>query len=337
MTLPRFASRTPARPRRARRFLTVLTAVVALLVPSVPAANALSLGSLTPTLTVNWATWLPGFRGPFDPASSDECLSGKDNCVTKTINEMSKRLDEFLATCDHNAVFALAYSRITQGYRWIRDTYNADGSQHYQDKAYMNYVVETFARAYLRALDDWLSPDHEAVPAWELALDAAAARAATGSGDFTVGINAHINRDLAFVMAASGLVRPDGKSGKPDYDKVNELLNMLTSPLSAELSARLDPSMASGEGSLADPATFNLIVGWRERAWRNAEALASALTDVDRALVAERIEADALAEGAALLATSVYTPPLSDTTARDEYCAVHRYDAAPKPYPFAVK
>lgn len=74
-------------------------------------------------------------------------------------------------------------------------------------------------------------------------------------------------------MAATGLVKPDGTSRKPDYDQINELLHRLTQPLSAEESRRFDPAMSSGDGSLADPATFQLIVGWREQAWRNAEAV----------------------------------------------------------------
>lgn len=115
------------------------------------------------------------------------------------------------------------------------------------------------------------------------------------------------------------------------------LLNILTKPLSAELSARFDPDMADGENSLADPATFQLIVGWRDRAWRNAEDLASAATAEERELVATRIEENAAAEAALLLASNSYVPPLTTSTPRDEYCAVHHADPAPQPYPFPVK
>jgi hypothetical protein len=36
----------------------------------------------------------------------------------------------------------------------------------------------------------------------------------TGSGDLLLGISAHVNRDLPFVLASLGLVAPDGTSRK---------------------------------------------------------------------------------------------------------------------------
>ncbi|MPY79604.1 MAG: hypothetical protein GEV04_14220 [Actinophytocola sp.] len=331
-------------PRRRARLVAAVALAAALLVPAVPftagADEALEqelTTTTTQTLTVNWATWLPSYISEYTPGSSDECLAGKDNCATKTVKEMTKRLDALTATCDHNAVFSLAYTRITQGYTWIRDTVDANGVPHYEDKAWLNYVVETFARAYLWAFDEWSSRGTEAPLAWQIAFDAAATSRITGTGDLLLGINAHINRDLPFVMAAAGLVRPDGMSGKPDYDKVNELLLRLTKPLTAELSARLDPSMANGDGSLADPASYQLIVGWRERAWRNAEDLVRARSDDERELVAQRIEKDAAAEAALLLASNSYAPPLTTTKPRDNHCAAHNADPPPQNYPFALK
>ncbi|WP_051399460.1 DUF5995 family protein [Haloechinothrix halophila] len=328
----------PQVTRKRRRTAVIVAAVAALLIPLFPiSASAEDDTSLSDTLTVNWAEWLPAYIGPFDPSSSEECLAGRDSCIKKTLGEMGERARELAENCDHDAVFSLAYLRITQGYEWIRDTTDDDGSPHYEDKAWMNYVVETFARAYLWAFDEWHAGNPDVPLAWHIAFDAAAAREATGNGDLLVGINAHINRDLPFVMAASGLVRPDGTSGKPDYDKVNELLQLLTQPLAAELAARFDPDMDDGEESIADPTSFQLIVGWRERAWRNAEDLASASTAEERELIAARIEEDAAAEGALLLESNSYAPPLTTTKPRDDYCAEHHSDPPPEEYPFKIK
>ncbi|MPY99931.1 MAG: hypothetical protein GEU97_18455 [Actinophytocola sp.] len=324
-----------SRPRR--RLVSAVAALVAVVVVPLAPISASAEDTVSNPLTVNWATWLPTFIGPFDSASSDDCLAGKDNCAKKTINEMGKRLDSLIESCDHNAVFSLAYLRITQGYEWIRNTTDADGSPHYDDRAWMNYVVETFARAYIWAFDEWRAGNPDVPLAWQLAFDDAATRKLTGNGDLLAGINAHINHDLAFVMAASGLIRPDGTSGKPDYDKVNELLLRLTGPLAAELAARFDPGMDDGEESIADPASFQLIVGWRERAWRNAEDLASASSNEERELIAQRIEYDAATEGALLVESNSYLPPLTTTTSRDNYCAAHKNDQPPVKYPFGVK
>ena len=99
-------------------------------------------------------------------------------------------------------------------------------------------------------------------------------------------------------MAAAGLVGPDGTSKKANFDTVNEVLNLATLPLTAELAARFDPSMAdSGSPYHVDAvATGNLMFGWREQAWRNAELLVSAPTPAVRATVAQQIELTAAAE-----------------------------------------
>ena len=55
-----------------------------------------------------------------------------------------------------------------------------------------------------------------AVPrAWAIAFGAADERAMSAAGNLALGINAHVQRDLPFVLAAIGLVKPDGSSRKP--------------------------------------------------------------------------------------------------------------------------
>src|SRR5437868_4692656 len=81
---------------------------------------------------------------------------------------------------------------------------------------------------------DWAAGNRSAVPqAWLTALDAAQSKRVTGTGDLLLGMNAHINRDLPYVMAAVGLVAPDGSSRKPDYDAVEAWLYDATAPLIA--------------------------------------------------------------------------------------------------------
>lgn len=312
--------------------LAALVAGASILVPSTATGQELS----TDALYVNWATWLPAYVTEFDPGSADDCVAGRDKCAIKTVKEMTRLVDELAGTCSHNAVFALAYTRISQGYAWIRGT---DDGEYYSNTAGLNYIVEVFARTYLKWWNRWATdgPDADVPASWQTAFAAADGKTLTGSGDLIVGINAHINRDLAFVLAASGLVNTDGTSRKADYDKVNNLLYLLTKPLTKEEAQRFDPSMDNGElYSLGDPATFNLIASWRERAWRNAEDLLSARDTTQFEAVAQRIETDAAAEGGLLAASTAYLPPLTSTKERDAYCSQHYADAPPTAYPFSV-
>lgn len=322
--------------RRALQLLLAAVLITSFLAPAFPAAASVAV--TTDSLAVNWATWLPSFVDEYAEGSADVCLSGQNACAAKAIREMEGNLGELLSQCSHNSVFSLAYLRITQGYDWSRATTDPDGTPYYDNVRGMNYVVEVFARAYLGAFQQWSAdPLSPSVPlSWKIAFDAAKDKRVTGTGDLLLGINAHINRDLAFVMAAAGLVNADGTSRKPDYDKVNELLFRLIRALNAELGQRLDPSIGTDQNGLSDPATFQLIVGWREQAWRNAEALVKANSDSERALVARRIEDNATAQAALILASNSYVPLLTSTTSRDNHCAGHRYDPAPIAYPFAT-
>ena len=129
-------------------------------------------------------------------------------------------------------------------------------------------------------------------PAWQTAFDAARDRRMTGTGDLLLGINAHVNRDLPFVLASMGLVRPDGQSGKADFDKADLFLNDASDALMAELSKRFDPTIDDVNDPLGVSygSVMQMLTTWREVAWRNAEALVNAPTPAARALVAQGIE-----------------------------------------------
>ena len=144
-----------------------------------------------------------------------------------------------------------------------------------------------------------------------------------------LGINAHVQRDLPFVLYAIGLVAPDGTSRKADHDRVDIILNRVADDIIAEVARRFDPTADDTDlpTGLDGTAVFQLLAGWREKAWRNAELLADAPTPEQRELVATAIENDAATE-AHMIASSTSYPPLSQGSGpRDAFCAVHHDDA----------
>ena len=281
---------------------------------------------------VAWSAYLPGWTEEYIPSSENDCVAGRPACLKQTRKEFGRILKETAQSCHHNAVFAMTYTRITQTYGWSRDL-----PGYYQDVAYMNHMDAVFARYYTDAYYAYQAG--EPVPvAWRKAFDAARDKRVTATGDLLLGINAHVNRDLPFVLAGSGLVRPDGESGKPDFDKANEFLNAASDAMMAELAARFDPTVDDVKDplGLAYGTVMQMLTTMREGAWRNAEALVNAPTAQARALVAQSIENEAAAFANTILLLSSYSPPLTSTTARDAYCAVRKGDAAPLEYPFGM-
>jgi hypothetical protein len=281
---------------------------------------------------VAWSTYLAGWTEEFIPTSDNDCVAGRDKCLKATLKELARIADGTAQKCSHDAVFARAYLRMTQTYGWSREI-----PGYYQDVPFANHQDAVFARYYTDAYYAYQSGDRGAVPqAWQIALDASRDKRVGGSGRLLLGMNAHINRDLPFVLAAVGLVAPDGSSRKPDYAAVEKWLYTATEPLLAEIGQRFDPTADDGDdpSGLSDLALFQMVSGWREGAWRNAEALVSASTPQARALVAASIEAEAAAAAKTLLETQSYTPPLTSSEARDLWCAEHHGDAPPLPYDF---
>lgn len=326
-------ARTKREGHRRRRGLTgVAMSCAALAVTLVPGAVAPAHAG--DAVYIAWSTVLPGWTDEFIPTSDNDCVAGRDQCLKHTLKELDRVFAETTQSCSHNAVFALAYMRITQTYGWSRDV-----PGYYQDVPFANHQDAVFARYYTDAYTNWKNGNRADVPkAWLLAFDAGRDRKVTGTGDLLLGMNAHINRDLPFVLASVGLVAPDGSSRKPDYDKVEDFLARSTQAMMAEAAQRLDPSLddANDPLGLAYTTIFQFISGAREAAWRHAEALVSAPTPEARALVEAEIEATAASAARTIIATQSYLPPLTTTRSRDDYCAVHKDDAAPMAYPFGM-
>jgi hypothetical protein len=272
---------------------------------------------------VGWSALLPGLSPPYDPASPDDCIAGRSQCVDKTIRNMTSSFDSLASSCDHNAIFSLVYLRVTQEYR---QTINAP---FFDDTAFVNYEDTVFAHYYFAAFNAWSAGQIDQVPsAWRIAFDAAAKHAVSAAGDLLLGVNAHVQRDLPFVLYSIGLTAPDGTSRKPDYDRVNIILNRVMDDVLAEIARRFDPTINDPDPptGLDDVALFQLLAAWREDAWRNAEALAAAPTPEARNIVAAQIENNAATEAKAIAASTAYPPLSGGSSSRDAYCAAHHND-----------
>lgn len=293
----------------------VLCVSALLLVPMVAAAE-------DPPF-VGWTDVLPGLTAGYDPSSENLCKKGQENCVHAVIKEMTKRFDRL--GCDFDAVFSLAYLRTTEEYHrfWHEG--------HFAEPNWLNHYDAIFGEYYFRAFDDWDNGNKSAVPAaWRIAFDASDRKLVSGYGSLFLGMNAHINRDLPFVLASIGMVSPDGTNRKADHDTVNRFLNRVSDDLLPELARRFDPTIAENnieQTLLDDFASFQVIPAWREMAWRNAELLVNAPTDAARALVAAEIESYAASVAQTIKTVTAYNL-LSTFKAkhRDAYCALHRDD-----------
>jgi Family of unknown function (DUF5995) len=267
---------------------------------------------------VGWTQLLPGLTTRYEPSSENDCAAGRTRCIDALIREMTRRFDRLADSCDHDAVFSLAYLRTTEEYRRT-----VEDPTFFEDTPFVNHEAAVFGDYYFRAYDAWHAGG-SAPPAWAIAFDAAADRAVSATGNLLLGMNAHIQRDLPFVFERIGMVKPDGSSRKPDHDRVNQFLNRVSDDLYAEIARRFDPTIddANVPGTADDFLAFQLIPSWRETAWRNAERLATAPTPGARALVADSIETYAASQASTIRLATAYAP-LQSSAARDAFCAAN--------------
>ena len=87
---------------------------------------------------VGWSSLLPGLTEEYNPSSANDC-AGRVG-VRAVIREMQRRFEPLGRSCDHNAMFALAYLRTTQTYLWA-----AQQPGFFQDTPWVNHEDAVFA------------------------------------------------------------------------------------------------------------------------------------------------------------------------------------------------
>src|SRR4051794_13828951 len=237
------------------------------------AALALGVGTASawrvPTLT--WPAPLPPLPSPTNPQPHPvpHCRDGTFHCIDVEIERMT-RLQKRLG-CDHRAIFDTTYLELTKAFR---DAVRNDPGL-FQHPRYLYYEDALFADVYFKTVHAYQEGEQVA-PAWRIAFQTAAAGNANGAQDMLLGINAHVQNDMPFVLAALGLRTRSGASRKPDHDAVNDVLNRAYEPVVDAIKDRYDPLVGltnSDATPLDDLAGLELVRGWREVVWREAERL----------------------------------------------------------------
>jgi Family of unknown function (DUF5995) len=272
-------------------------------------------GSAHPA-NVNWPALLPAMESTsaIQPGRVPFCVKATSRCVDEQIKRMKRAQRDF--RCDHRGVFATTYLELTRQYR---SDLSAGMKAQLKDVKYLYREVAVFANVYFATLKQW-KRGQEVPPAWRIALETARDGEVNAAQDMLLGINAHVQNDMPFVITALGLRTKDGRSRKPDHDLVNEVLDRAYDRVVAEVTARYDPFVATTNAPWNpgdDVAGLEMVKEWRENVWRNAKRLTNAASDEERRAIAEDIKARA-ADWARGMAT-FQTP--GDRERRDAYCA----------------
>jgi hypothetical protein len=209
----------------------------------------------------------------------------------------------FLSTGDRRGVFLTAYRTITAA---VEAQCAAGG---FRDNAWVEQYLIAFGTLYRDALVADVAGDAARVPkAWRLAFDAARQRRGWVIQHLILGVNAHINHDLALALLTAG-IDPDRATRYADHTAVNAVLERATPALKAQVSALWAPILTRLDqtaGTLDDEVIAFSIPKARDHAWAMAVAI-----DATRGSVGEQMVRSTLDEQAAVVARLVLAPPVA--------------------------
>ena len=294
--------------------MRLLALAVALLLLAVPAS-----ASAQEAVNIPWERALPPAPSgtQVQPHPVRGCRDGGLGCIVrveKKLRTQWKRLD---AACDHRAIAALAYLRITE---LLREDLSRKEPRWFRHKRYMAFVITDFSNAYFDAFERYARGLPVPEP-WRVFYDAATKGETNAVQDLLLFSNAHAQHDLPFSYASMGVRTPEGETRKGDHDGVNEVNVRVIPRVKQEIEQRYDPNFRDIPGPLDEMAGLEPTKTWREGAWRNAERLVNARDAVEREQIAIQIRAYSTA-----WANTIAAPQRPGTRAeRDAHCrAFHR-------------
>jgi hypothetical protein len=149
------------------------------------------------------------------------------------------------------------------------------GGRTVHDPAFLELLDVEFAKRYFNALRLWGEEDHSTPDAWEVLFRRAQDEKISRLAAAILGVNAHINHDLALALIATWekLDTTPGERMHPDYRLVNKIFYQEIPLLRRRYSSRWQLRIDGLSGDLDDWSQNILVAATRAHAWDQARRL----------------------------------------------------------------
>ncbi|MGA7269825.1 MAG: DUF5995 family protein [Acidimicrobiia bacterium] len=206
------------------------------------------------------------------------------------IDRMRALSEGWLGLGDRRAIFAQAYETMTA------NMLNAIESGEFLDGAWVGTLLDRFADYYFLAVEAYDNDDGSCPVVWHDAMTACSADHLHPLQLLFLGINAHINYDLAFAISD---VLPDWADLDPerreqrrrDHEGVNRVISHTIDAVQSTVVEPVSPLLGLLDRALGpiDERLFaHLIARWRDDVWTYAvhllESSPSERSEVSRAI-----------------------------------------------------
>lgn len=230
----------------------------------------------------------------------DETCSDEQPAIVARMRDISRQWDE---TADQRAIFLSCYAMMTANMLAAVD------GREFDDPPWVDHLLHRFADYYFEALAAYDMDPAAAPRVWQMAHDTCRDAKVWPLQKLLLGINAHINYDLALTL--DELLRAEWpelaetrRAGrKHDYLIVNDIIGRTVDAVQDQVLEPAMPVMAYLDVVLGPADEFllsRLLYRWRDRVWAYAVQLLGASDLTEREAVIRQMEADALQRAAAI-------------------------------------
>ncbi|AUX40692.1 hypothetical protein SOCE26_020930 [Sorangium cellulosum] len=195
---------------------------------------------------------------------------------------------------DPRAVFPDVYAVIT---RRVKEAVVDGRDNRFLEPAWISRLAGIFCEYYLKALEASLDGRSTGIEAWDVAFECNTSRGTAAAVHALLGINAHINYDLALGLCQNIVQHGAAQDARllrryrHDHDLVNEILaaampeifEVLTRRYGCPL-ARIATFTKDVQRAVSSTVLF-MLRGWRDRVWDDLLCLLAARSEADRRAV----------------------------------------------------
>lgn len=230
--------------------------------------------------------------------------------VSEVIENFKWLENYFLKHDDLRGVFATAYLHITQsiGAAIVEETF--------QNNLWSREYLVCFANLYRKALLDYEKGNANQVPkSWKIAFNLAKNDEGYIIQHLLLGINAHINHDLALALHEVS-IEPHREEKYQDHTDINIILEKATDGLKRNVAEKYAPILKRLDhafGTIDDDITAFSIPKAREHAWSMAIALTASQSDLERKIFRTSLDEQAAVLARLILASPIQHPKVKET------------------------
>lgn len=237
-------------------------------------------------------------------------LTDEFNSIEDVINGLEWLEKYCLENDDLRGVFATAYLHIT------RSIHHQLLQKMFIDNPWTEKYLVRFGELYRVAVVNFDRPNPSRIPkSWKISFQTAEQKEGYVIQHLLLGINAHINHDLAIALYDVG-IRTNQLDKYSDHNLVNRILEDATDGLKSEVSAKYAPILRNldrAAGTLDDELINFSIPKAREHAWTFAVALTSAPDNQTRNLIKRSLDEQAAVLARLIIASPINHPKITRT------------------------